>query len=203
MIAHPEVQKRAQAELDTVVGRSRVPTFSDASSLPYVRAIVKEILRWRPPVPIAAPHQTTMDDWYDGMFIPKGTIYIPNLWQCHHDPAAYGDDAADFNPERFLDPNGQTVEGRGEGHSTYGFGNRACLGNHVGNDSLFISIATLLWAMNFENVSDWQGKEVPLDTNAFFDTGMSFRPVAFRCKITARFADAPSILAAEEELLKG
>jgi len=176
MIAHPEVQKRAQAELDTVVGRSRVPTFSDAPSLPYVQAIVREVLRWRPPVPIAIPHRTTKDDWYDGMFIPKGTICIPNLWQCHHDPAAYGDDAADFNPDRFLDPGGQTIagpaEGRGEGHNAYGFGKRACLGNHVANDTLFISIATLLWAMNFENVRDQQGKEVPLNTNAFFDTGI-------------------------------
>jgi hypothetical protein len=44
MIAHPEYQRCAQAELDAVVGRSRVPTFSDISSLPYIQAIVKEVL---------------------------------------------------------------------------------------------------------------------------------------------------------------
>jgi cytochrome P450 len=46
MVAFPEVQRRAQAELDVVVGRARFPTFADAPRLPYVRAIVKEVLRW-------------------------------------------------------------------------------------------------------------------------------------------------------------
>ncbi len=100
MITQPEIQKRAQAELDAVVGRSRTPAFSDFSSLPYVQAIVKEVLRWRPPLPLSIPHSTTEDDWYDGMFIPKGTICLPNLWLCHHDPAFYGPDAAMFNPGR-------------------------------------------------------------------------------------------------------
>ena len=96
MITHPEIQKRAQAELDAVVGPSRIPTFSDASSLPYVQAVVKEVLRWRPPLPLFIPHSTTEDDWYDGMFIPKGTICLPNLWLCHHDPALVL--SADFVP---------------------------------------------------------------------------------------------------------
>jgi cytochrome P450 len=176
MIAHPEVQRCAQVELDSVVGRSRVPTFSDVSSLPYIQAIVKEVLRWRPPLPFSVPHSTTEDDWYKGMFIPKGTIFLPNLWQCHHDPASYGDDAARFNPGRFLDPSGKIVPGpaqtHGEGHVTFGFGKRTCIGNHVANDSLFIFIATTLWAMNLERVSDEQGKEIPLDTDSFFDTGI-------------------------------
>ena len=51
MLAYPEVQKRAQEELDAVVGRSRVPTFADMPHLPYITAIVKEVLRWRPPAP--------------------------------------------------------------------------------------------------------------------------------------------------------
>lgn len=176
MIAYPEVQRRAQTELDTVVGRSRVPTFSDFSSLPYIQAIVKEVLRWRPPLPFSLPHATTEDDWYNGMFIPKGTICLSNLWQCNQDPASYGDNAAIFNPERFLDPCGKILPGpletRGEGHNTYGFGKRSCIGNHVANDSLFISIATSLWAMNLESPCDPEGKEVPLDTDSFIDTGV-------------------------------
>jgi cytochrome P450 len=176
MIAHPKIQRRAQAELDQVVGRSRVPTFSDVSSLPYIQAMVKEVLRWRPPLPFSVPHSTTEDDWYNGMFIPKGTMCLPNLWKCHHDPASYGDDAASFNPERFLDSCGKVVPGpaetRGEGHATFGFGKRACIGNHVANDSLFIFISTVLWAMNLERVCDNQGNETPLDTESFFDTGI-------------------------------
>jgi cytochrome P450 len=176
MIAHPEFQKRAQAELDEVVGRSRIPNFSDAPSLPYIQAMIKELLRWRPSLPLGVPHSTTEDDWYDGMFIPKGTTCLVNLWQCHHDTAVYGDDAASFNPERYLDAKGKIVPGpaetREDGHSAYGFGRRACVGRHVANNSLFISIATTLWAANLERVRDESGEEVRLDTETFIDTGM-------------------------------
>jgi cytochrome P450 len=176
MLVNPEIQKRAQAELDTVVGRSRVPSFSDVPNLPYIQAMVKEVLRWRPPLPFAIPHSTTKDDWYNGMFIPKGTICIPNLWHCHHDPVFYGDDAAKFNPERFLDPSGNATLGpadtRDEGHCTYGFGKRACVGKHLANDSLFIFIATILWAANLGRPCDHDGKDIPLDTDSFVDTGI-------------------------------
>lgn len=175
MITHPEVQRRAHAELDSVVGRSRIPTFSDAPSLPYIRAIVKEVLRWRPALGLSLPHSTTEDDWYDGMFIPKGTMCLTNLWQCHHDPSYYGDDAAGFRPERFLNAHGEVISGPSEtheeGHGTYGFGKRACVGKHVANESLFIYIATALWAATLERARDRDGNEVPLDLEKFVDTG--------------------------------
>ena len=175
MVTHPEVQRRAHAELDTVVGRSRTPTFSDVPNLPYIQAIVKEVLRWRPALGLSLPHSTTEDDWYNGMFIPKGTICLTNLWQCHHDPSSYGDDAASFRPERFLDANGEIIPGpsetREEGHGTYGFGKRSCVGKHVANESLFIYIATALWAMTLERARDQDGNEVPIDMEKFVDTG--------------------------------
>ncbi|KAN0139662.1 Cytochrome P450 monooxygenase [Lactarius tabidus] len=206
MVAHPEVQRRAQAELDTVVGRSRIPTFSDVPNLPYIQAMVKETLRWRPVLPFSLPHATTEDDWYNGMFIPKGTTFLTNLWQCHHDPSFYGDDASSFKPERFLDAHGKILPGpaetREEGHSTYGFGRRACVGKHVANDSLFIFIATTLWAANLERVRDKDGKETPLHLNTFVDTGMVFKPALFECKITPRFPEVHLILTAEAEMLK-
>jgi cytochrome P450 len=182
MVAHPEIQKRAQAELDAVVGRSRMPTFSDASSLPYIQALVKETLRWRAPAPLGIPHRTTEDDWYEGMYIPKGTTCIVNHWQCDRDPVLYGEDAARFNPGRFLDERGQiivrdpttkTTQTQDDGHSAYGFGKRNCLGKHLANDSLFIVMATVLWAANLERVrDDHSGEEVPIDTESFVDTGI-------------------------------
>ncbi|KAI9508272.1 cytochrome P450 [Russula earlei] len=206
MIAHPEVQKRAQDELDAVVGRSRTPSFADVPSLPYIQALVKESLRWRPALPMSIPHTTTEDDWYEGVFIPKGTICITNLWQCHRDPAAYGDDAAKFNPERFLDEHGRLlpgpVETRDDGHSTYGFGRRTCVGKHAANDVLFITMATVLWAARLDRPCDEDGEEVPLDTETFVDSGMTFRPLPYTCKITPRFPEALSLLGEEIELLK-
>jgi cytochrome P450 family 619 len=56
MLAFPEVQKKAHAEIDAVVGNSRMPTWADYNSLPYVAMIVKETMRWRPTAPVAFPH---------------------------------------------------------------------------------------------------------------------------------------------------
>ena len=175
MMAHPEIQRQAQDELDLVVGRFRPPTFADAPNLPYIQAMVKETLRWRPALPLSLPHSTIEDDWFEGMFIPKGTICMANLWQCNHDPTFYGDDAADFNPGRFLDEHGRPIPGpvetRDDGHSTFGFGRRACVGKHTANESLFISMATVLWAIRLDCPRDENEKEVSLDTETAVDIG--------------------------------
>jgi len=76
----PDTVKAAQEELDRVVGDDRLPEFSDEPNLPYVRAIAKETLRWRPITKLGAPHASTEDDWYDGYFIPKGSVVVLNWW---------------------------------------------------------------------------------------------------------------------------
>jgi cytochrome P450 len=76
MAMHPEIQKRAREELDTVVGSDRLPTFEDYESLPYIRAIIMECSRWLPVVPMSVPHRVTRDDYYKGYFIPEGTVVL-------------------------------------------------------------------------------------------------------------------------------
>ena len=143
MLVHPEVQKRAQKELDAVIGHDRVPTFADKPRLPYVVAIVKEVLRWRPVTPIGVcvaivmmnpnttaddlpfrPHRTTEDDIYQSYFIPKGTLVIPNVWELNQDSDLFGADAHSFNPARYLDETGQLTTGppgtKDDGHFSYG-----------------------------------------------------------------------------------
>ncbi|THG93113.1 hypothetical protein EW026_g8030 [Hermanssonia centrifuga] len=80
MTLHPDVLQRAHAELDSVVGRNRAPTFEDKLDLPYIDAIVKEVLRWRPIAPLGIPRRCTKDDWYRGYFIPKGATIFENIW---------------------------------------------------------------------------------------------------------------------------
>ena len=100
MALYPEIQKKAQAEIDAVVGPNRLPEFYDRSSLPYINAIVKESSRWNLVTPLgrsfviiivativtiltsseAVPHMSTFDDEYNGFFIPKGTIVFGNAW---------------------------------------------------------------------------------------------------------------------------
>ena len=80
MTTYPEAQKRAQAELDAVIGPDRLPTFEDRDSLPYVNAVFKETTRWNPVLPLAISHKTTEEDVYNGYYIPAGTVVIPNNW---------------------------------------------------------------------------------------------------------------------------
>jgi cytochrome P450 len=76
----PEVVRKGQEELDRVIGSDRLPDFSDEANLPYIRAMAKEALRWRPITKLGAPHATTEDDWYNGYFIPKGSVVVLNWW---------------------------------------------------------------------------------------------------------------------------
>ena len=80
MLHYPDVMRKAQAELDAVVGPHRLPDFSDMPSLPYLRAIVKELLRWRVVVPLGVPHRSLEDDEYRGYVIPKGSLLVANIW---------------------------------------------------------------------------------------------------------------------------
>lgn len=73
MSQFPDAQKKAQQEIDKVVGSSRLPDFEDRASLPYVEALFREVLRWRPPMPLNTAHVATEDDIYNGLHIPKGT----------------------------------------------------------------------------------------------------------------------------------
>jgi cytochrome P450 len=176
MIAFPEVQRRAQAELDSVVGRDRLPIFADAPRLPYVCAIVREVLRWRPVVPLGLPHAAIQDDWYEGMFIPKGTVCVPNIWHCNHDQEVFGEDANEFRPERHLNKQGELVLGPVQtnhaGHVSFGFGRRLCPGKDLINDALFIDTSCMLWAAKFERAQDKNGKEMALDLDMHVDAKM-------------------------------
>ena len=86
MSLYPDVQKKAQAELDLVVGPDRLPTRDDMPNLPYINAVVKEALRWQNVLPISIPHQTSEDIIYDEYFIPSGTLIIPSTWYANQFP---------------------------------------------------------------------------------------------------------------------
>jgi cytochrome P450 len=59
LVLSPRVQKRAQAELDVIVGRDRFPTFDDRPRLPYIEAICRELMRWQMVTPMGSsiPHR--------------------------------------------------------------------------------------------------------------------------------------------------
>jgi len=101
MVLNPKAMKKAQEELDRVVGEGELPDFSHKDNLPYIDALVKEVLRWNPSLPITVPNRAMQDDVYRGYFIPKGATVIKNVWAIFRDPKVYPDPEA-FNPDRFL-----------------------------------------------------------------------------------------------------
>lgn len=80
-VMFPEAVKKAQQEIDEVVGSDRSPGFDDLLNMPYVEAFVKEVFRWRSVAIIGGqPHAPIQDDYYNGWFIPKNTWVQGNLW---------------------------------------------------------------------------------------------------------------------------
>lgn len=80
MLLFPQVQERAQQEIGNVVGAGRLPTFEDLESIPYMKAMLFETLRWQPTIPLGLPHRSMEDDEYNGYLIPRGTDLYP---VCH------------------------------------------------------------------------------------------------------------------------
>ncbi|KAJ7170774.1 cytochrome P450 [Mycena crocata] len=205
MTLYPDVMRKAQHELDTVVGRERLPNFGDKDSLPYIRAIIKESLRWRPVSPLAVPRCTTEDDWYDGYFIPKGTHVIPNVWAMNRDPTIFPD-FDEFRPERFLDSTGKLdqvpPDTHGMGHATFGFGRRICVGMSFASQVLFIQIAMLLWSFDFEKPLDKDGVPITPNKDECVDAGVVALPAPFQSNLVPRRPDVRSVIQKELEHLE-
>lgn len=80
MALYPEVVRKAQEELDRTIGSERLPELSDRDNLPYISALMKELLRWTCPLPFGVPKRAMEDGIYKGYFIPAGATVIENIW---------------------------------------------------------------------------------------------------------------------------
>ncbi|HEV7738149.1 MAG TPA: cytochrome P450 [Chlamydiales bacterium] len=128
MVLYPNIQHRAQAELDTLTHPPsspsfRLPTFDDRTKLPYIEGLLKEAIRWNPTVATGAPHGTTQEDTYRGWRIPKGAIVFPNAWGMLRDDKVYRDPYV-FDPDRFVGSPGRPAERDPGGAGAFGFGRR-------------------------------------------------------------------------------
>lgn len=199
MALYPEAQAKAQEEIDRVVGRHRLPNFEDRDSLPYVVALMKEVLRWHPVSPLGLPHRLTEDDWYEGYFLPKGTIVVSNIYGINRDPEFFPDPDA-FRPERYynddedLTKKAEFDDTHGQGHYSYGFGRRVCVGMNLANNALFINMVSILWAVNIKCPVGPDGKTIIPDRNKFIDDGLVVRPEQFQCILEPRENDVSAKL---------
>ncbi|KAF9524343.1 cytochrome P450 [Crepidotus variabilis] len=161
LLERPDVFKQARADLDRVVKKGHLPDFDDEASLPFITAIVKEVLRWRDIVPIAVPRYLENDDQYKGYRLPAGSIVIPNAWAMLHDESVYPE-PFEFKPERFMKDGKINPETRDPAHACWGFGRRICPGRYVGFAALWVSIASIIHVFDIEKERDEQGKPLEL-----------------------------------------
>ncbi|KAI0064828.1 CyP450 monooxygenase [Artomyces pyxidatus] len=193
LILYPDVQRRAQAELDAVTGGKRLPNYEDRASLPYIEAVCKEVLRWRTVAPAGIPHLNTEDDIYEGHFIPKGAMIISNIWAILRDPSIYPD-PDEFKPERYLNASGQSRDDLTP-TAAFGFGKRICPGRHVAENTLFIVAASFLATYSIGKAKDAQGNEIPVG-RGYVGAIISY-PDDFKCSIVPRSATTEELIAAE------
>ncbi|KJA21663.1 hypothetical protein HYPSUDRAFT_687524 [Hypholoma sublateritium FD-334 SS-4] len=179
MTLFPDIQQRAKQEIDAVVGCEQLITYKDRLLLPYVEAVFREILRWRPVVPLSISHASTSDDVYNGYYIPKEIV--TNVWAIAHNPEKYPEPET-FDPSRFLDENGHLNDDN-VGY-VFGFGRRICPGRHLASDSVWLTIATVLQNFDIQKKRDSNGKEIPISGE--YSDGLIAHPVPFECTITPR-----------------
>ncbi|KAK0484583.1 cytochrome P450 [Armillaria novae-zelandiae] len=184
MMRYPEVQKKAQAYIDGVVGNERLPTLGDRKAIPYIEAIAKEISRWRPVIPMAFVHKNMRDDVYNGMFIPKGSTIIPNSWLCLHDENDFPE-PDEFRPERFTDGHKLFKDIPDPRDFAFGYGRRICPGRHFAESNLWMNIATLLSVYNIRYPVDANGLEQKQDPKFIWKLAL-LKPEEFECHFEPR-----------------
>ncbi|KAB5590722.1 O-methylsterigmatocystin oxidoreductase [Ceratobasidium theobromae] len=153
MQLYPEVQSRAREEVLGVIDPSTGwPNPADVVNLPYLRNLLRELLRWIPSLPLGLAHAALEEDEYKGFRIPAKSIVVPNVWAITRDESVYPDPEV-FNPDRFLD---STIP-----HEIpFGFGRRRCPGMHLANANLAIVIAYILTAFEISNALNLDGSEI-------------------------------------------
>ncbi|KAJ7186809.1 putative monooxygenase [Mycena filopes] len=188
MLMNPEVQKKAQAEIDQVIGVDRLPRIEDKDSLPYVRSVVTEVLRLHPAIPLGVPHALVKDDIYEGMHLPKGSVVIPNAWHMLHDPEVFPN-PMEFLPERY---DNQDSAMKRVTDVAFGFGRRLCPGKAFGEGTLFAIASTVLATCDITPLVDAQGKDVIPEVT--YTSGSISFPTHFDCNVKPRSKHAQEVL---------
>ncbi|KAI0754759.1 cytochrome P450 [Daedaleopsis nitida] len=191
MALHPDVQRKAQAELDAVIGESRLPELADRDKLPYVNAVIKEVLRWHVVLPLSLPHLNIADDEYSGYYIPKDSVVMVNVWSILQNEEEYPEPER-FIPERFLQDGKLRSDVRDPATMAFGFGRRICPGRYFAEATLFINIASILHTLDITPPVDEHGQPIQIEVKA--SSSLVSRQEDCRCTIKPRSAVAEALI---------
>jgi len=162
LLKHPRIMKKVQEEVRSLSGEKAFLDEDDVQKFPYLKAVIKETLRFHPPAPLLIPRETRKKVMIDGYEIPAKTIIYVNAWAIHRDPEAW-EDAEEFIPERFLN---STVDLRGQDFCfiPFGAGRRMCPGLHMGLASLDVILSNLLYSFDWELPEGMKSEDIDTET---------------------------------------
>ncbi|KAJ1299398.1 hypothetical protein OPQ81_011135 [Rhizoctonia solani] len=178
MAMYPEIQERAQREIDAVVGTDRLPTVEDRANLPFVERLMTEVIRWHPSAPLGVPHVCTEENVYRGYRIPKGAIMIGHIFATVRDERVY-QNADEFDPDRYLDPEVPRPL------QAFGWGLRKCPGQHFFWEIFFLEVALILATLRVERCKDENGNEI-VPTQETTENSAISMPAPFKVMIVPR-----------------
>ncbi|KAF7299260.1 O-methylsterigmatocystin oxidoreductase [Mycena indigotica] len=216
MATNPDIQRKAQVEIDNVVGSHRLPDFSDREELPYIEAVYREVLRWRPVSSFrflrdcllltSLQGQSSMPNYKVITFLqgPRsfrifGLLELVvvvdgdnTLFRAMcHDESIYPEPDK-FKPERFLSDNGKVTSDPRMNIMAFGHGRRVCVGQHLADDSVWASIVSILSVFNIAKARDSSGKEIDIP-GGYSDLLIS-HPEPFDCAITPRSSKTQTLI---------
>ncbi|XP_038708922.1 cytochrome P450 71AP13-like [Tripterygium wilfordii] len=148
LIMNPKVMAKAQAEVRSIVGDRKMVLESDLAQLYYLKAVIKEIFRLHPAVPVLVPRESMQDVTIDGYDIPAKTRIFVNAWAIGRDPESWGNPET-FDPERFM---GSSIDFKGLDFELipFGAGRRICPGMTFGTATVELALAQLLHSFDWE-----------------------------------------------------
>lgn len=141
LVLHPDVQSKCFKDIYNNVEKGRLPSLTDRQKLPYIEAVIMEVMRLYYVVPITGPRRALHDTKLMGYDVPKDTVVLINIHSIHHDKKHWGDPEV-FRPERFLNARGKTQPD--EHLINFGLGKRRCLGDALARNCLFLFLTGLL-----------------------------------------------------------
>ncbi|XP_038851035.1 cytochrome P450 2F3-like isoform X2 [Salvelinus namaycush] len=146
LLKYPDIQEHVQQEIDTVIGRQRVPQMEDRKYLPFTEAVIHEVQRFLDIAPLNLPHYATKNISFRGYTIPQGTVILPMLHSVLRDQDHWATPTT-FNPNHFLDQNGNFQ--KNPAFLAFSAGKRACVGESLARMEIFLFLVSLLQHFSF------------------------------------------------------
>ncbi|CAK9155393.1 unnamed protein product [Ilex paraguariensis] len=150
LLNNPEVLKKAQTEIDTKIGESRLINDTDLSELPYVQAIIKETLRMFPAALILPTHESSAECTVGGFRVPRGTMLLVNAWAIQNDPNLW-EEPTKFKPEMSISLG---VVRDGFKWMPFGYGRRGCPGEGLAMRVVALALGSLIQCFECERAGE-------------------------------------------------